>query len=385
MTTNHLSIVYPHNQRLMGGKANDILIMRTCHALARNGHNVNLVTGRPFEGGDIYDYYGIKASSRLNIIKVPMLRGKPFSWHFIYNLFCLFKLIELKRSNMADIVYLRELKLARFLLRFKKVIGLPFAIEVHDLKIKKFYEFLPKRNPMEQYVFKNVDGIIVLLNVFGDILKETYDINNIPLVKIPLASDRFPFSYKLSDKKMICYIGQLYPAQGIELMLESLTYLPDASLSIIGGNDRDLHRLKRIAADKGLSDRTLFHGFVKPQHVFERAKDADVMVICAVNKGKRRYSAHAKLYEYMAMGKPIVAFDIPSIREETINMKNVLLAKPDDPKDLATKIAMVLNNKELAEALAFNAYQTAEDYTWEKRANRLADFFKSLIKHEVQA
>ena len=373
-----LSVIYLHNQRLMGGKAHDIVIMRTCYALAKIGHRVKIITGRPASDKDIFEYYGLNPIPGFEIIRIPMWRSRIFSWHAVFNIFCLLKIIELKKKNAADIIYLREIKLARFLLNFRQLLRLPFAIEIHDLKIKKFYESCPEKNRDEDYVFRRVNGIIVLLDTFGKILQETYKISGIPTVKVPLAAEKIPFECndcRKSGQKIIGYIGRLYPMQGVDLLIEAMRYLPDARLSIIGGGERDITRLKRLAAGKKVEARVYFHGFVSPGMVSEKAKEADVMVICALDSGKRRYSAHTKLYEYMAMGKPIVAFDLPSIREEVIDNENALLARPGDPVSLAEKIAYVLNNQNVAEKLSGNAYALADQFSWEKRAARLSDFF----------
>jgi len=373
-----LSIIYLHNQRLMGGKAHDIVIMRTCYALARSGHCVKIITGAPLRGDTIFSYYGLHPIPEFEVIRIPMLRGRTFSWHAVFNFFCLLKLFSLRRKGMADIIYLREIKLARFLLKFRRFLRLPFVIEVHDLKIKKFYDSCPDKEKSEDYVFHRVDGIVVLLNVFGDILKETYRVSGIPVVKVPLAAGKESFHEHRNGHKTVGYVGQLYPAQGVDILVNAMRFLPDARLSIIGGREKDLKRLKNLAATMYLNERIDFHGFVNPHRVPEIARDADVMVICALNRGKRRYSAHTKLYEYMAMGKPIVAVDLPSIREEVTDGKDILLANPEDPQDLAEKITSVLNNRNLAETLALNAYQSADAFSWEKRAARLADFFSKV-------
>ncbi len=359
----------------MAGRAHDVVIIKTCHALASMGHNVRIITGRPAKNEKIFHYYGLKPIRELEIIQIPMLRGRPFSWHGIFNLFCLLKILNLKKKGMVDIIYLRDNKSACFLLNFKKILNLPFVIEVHNLKIKKFYDSCPERNKDEADVFNRVDGIIVLLNTFGDVLKETYNIDSVPVVKVPLAAEKRPFVYNRSDSKTIGYIGQLYPMQGVHILVEAMAYLPDARLSIIGGKEEDINRLKKLSADKKVEDRIDFHGFVMPYMVAEKAKAVNVMVICALDKGKRRYSAHTKLYEYMAMGKPIVAVNLPSIREEVVDNKNAIVARSEDPKDLADKIAMVLNNDELSKTLALEAYKSADEFTWEKRAQRLSHFF----------
>ena len=376
-----LSIVYAHNQRLMVGRAHDVMIMKTCHAIASGGHTVRIITGRFAKKEDIFRYYGLREISNLKIIQVPMLRGRHFSWHGLFNLFCFLKILDLKKKGLADIIYLREVKLARFLLRFRKLMRVPCVIEVHDLKIKKFYGSRPERDKNEEYVFNRVEGIAILLNTFGNVLRDTYDLRNIPLVKIPLAAEKTSVTPQPSGGRMVGYIGQLYPMQGIDILMEAMTYLPDASLSIIGGGEKELSRLKKLAADKGIAERVIFHGFVQPDLVPEKARDMDVMVICALNRGKRRYSAHTKLYEYLAMGKPIVAVDLPSVTEEVTNDINVVIARPEDPRDLAEKIALVLNNHELSKSLAASAYKLADEFTWEKRAKKISDLFQNVCEN----
>jgi len=228
---------------------------------------------------------------------------------------------------------------------------------------------------MEEHVLREVDGVIVLLDVFGGILRETYHIEGTPIVKVPLAAKKIALTHKLSGKKMIGYVGQLYPMQGVNVLIEAMTYLQDAVLSIIGGSENDLKRLKKFAEDKNLEKRIIFHGFVPPDKVQDMAKEANVMVICALDKGKMRYAAYTKLYEYLAMGKPIVAVDLPSIREEVDDGMNVLLAQPENPRSIAEKIKHILDNNETAIALALNAHRLADEFTWEKRAARLFDFF----------
>ena len=78
------------------------------------------------------------------------------------------------------------------------------------------------------------------------------------------------------------------------------------------------------------------------------------------------------------MGKPIVAVDLPSIREEVKDRENVLLVAPEDPKSLAEGIAEILNNPELAEHLAVNAYAAADEFSWEKKAEKLSQFFQHI-------
>lgn len=74
----------------------------------------------------------------------------------------------------------------------------------------------------------------------------------------------------------------------------------------------------------------------------------------------------------MAANKPIVASDIPSIRE-ILNENNAIFFKADDPVDLADKIKMALKNNNLAQAKAEQAHRDVLNYTWHKRVQKIID------------
>jgi glycosyltransferase involved in cell wall biosynthesis len=78
-----------------------------------------------------------------------------------------------------------------------------------------------------------------------------------------------------------------------------------------------------------------------------------------------------KLFEYMASGKPIVASDLPVLREILVEDRNALLYPPSDPAALAECLARLLADKSLATRLADQARQDVEDFTWERRAARI--------------
>jgi len=81
----------------------------------------------------------------------------------------------------------------------------------------------------------------------------------------------------------------------------------------------------------------------------------------------------------MAARRPIVASDLPSVRE-ILNEKSAMLVKPDDPEALAEGIQKVLEYGESGHKLAENAFQEARLYTWEKRAEKILEFMFSLVQ-----
>jgi glycosyltransferase involved in cell wall biosynthesis len=76
----------------------------------------------------------------------------------------------------------------------------------------------------------------------------------------------------------------------------------------------------------------------------------------------------------MASGTPIVASDLPSLREVLRHNENAILVEADDAKALANGIASLLNDRALADRLAVSARKDVEAMTWAARAESVIRF-----------
>ena len=81
-----------------------------------------------------------------------------------------------------------------------------------------------------------------------------------------------------------------------------------------------------------------------------------------------------KLFEYMAAGVPIVASDLPALREILSDGNNALLTPPGDPQALATAIRSLLESPARREAIARRARSDVAGHSWETRARRALEF-----------
>ena len=84
-----------------------------------------------------------------------------------------------------------------------------------------------------------------------------------------------------------------------------------------------------------------------------------------------RYASPLKLFEYMALGKPIVASDLSAVREVLRDGETACLVKASDSTSLASGITKVLEHPDLAEQIARRAFDAAASFTWARRAERL--------------
>ena len=77
----------------------------------------------------------------------------------------------------------------------------------------------------------------------------------------------------------------------------------------------------------------------------------------------------------MASGRPIIASDLPALKE-SLSDKNALFFKPGDQNDLARAIKMLKASQMLGYHLSQQASADVKQYTWDKRAQRILDFIK---------
>ena len=81
-----------------------------------------------------------------------------------------------------------------------------------------------------------------------------------------------------------------------------------------------------------------------------------------------------KMFEYMAAARPIVASDLPALREVLRDRENAVLVEPDNAAALADGLRCLLGDASLAHRLATQARRDVEAYTWENRARIILDF-----------
>ena len=107
-------------------------------------------------------------------------------------------------------------------------------------------------------------------------------------------------------------------------------------------------------------------------------KSANILVIpnSASSKISSEYTSPLKLFEYMASGCPIVASNLPSLRE-VLDEKNCVFAKPDNPESFKEAIEKVLNDIEFSSSIAKKALEDVSSYSWEDRAKNILKIISS--------
>jgi glycosyltransferase involved in cell wall biosynthesis len=119
-------------------------------------------------------------------------------------------------------------------------------------------------------------------------------------------------------------------------------------------------------------------GHVPPRDVARHLSRATMLVLPNTRSViSERYTSPLKLFEYLAFGVPIVASDLPAIREILTDGRTALLVPPDDPAALAAALTRLARSPAESAALGAAARALAPEYTWDKRAERLDGAFRA--------
>lgn len=165
--------------------------------------------------------------------------------------------------------------------------------------------------------------------------------------------------HKSLDHVRLVYVGTLSVARNCEEMIKavqlasSTSGIPRISLAIIGGTRRDASRLKRFVHRRGMEGIVEFHGHIDRLQVYKEIGSSDIAISYIPAKRMFIHASPTKLFEYLALGVPVVATDCVLLQKRIIEeTQSGVLAKAD-PKDFSEKLVYLIHHlghyKELAE------------------------------------
>jgi len=296
-----------------------------------------------------------------------------------------FRVLRFCRKNDIKNIFCREPKLMFFVIFWNRLffrLPLKTIYEIHELVEggfqKKFIEkFLAKRVSLNILLTKCMAVVYIkLYDVVAEKIIVAPDGVDIPTFDIPMTNDEARRKYNLPiDKKIIGYFGRFKTMdmdKGLNDILQSLKFLPDDIVCLaMGGKKRDRDFYSEQAKKFGVADKVIFVEQFSQEILAEYQKACDILLMpFPWTRHFACYMSPLKMFEYMASSRPIVATDLPSIRE-VLNEKNAILIKPDNPDALAVAIKKLIENQTLGELLAKQARKDVENYTWEKRIKKI--------------
>jgi len=149
---------------------------------------------------------------------------------------------------------------------------------------------------------------------------------------------------------LLGYVGAMNPQDGVDYMLRALSYLlhdlrrSDFYCIVIGDGD-SLAELKSLSADLGLVDHVQFTGFIPEEDLVRYVSTVDICLDPNPSSPLNDVSTWIKVMEYMALGKPVVSFDLKETRVSAGDA--ALYATPNDETEFARLIARLMDDESL--------------------------------------
>jgi glycosyltransferase involved in cell wall biosynthesis len=385
-----MKFAYVTNNRIPSERANAFQIAQMCSALASQGKDVTLFYParrnlKKFDGIDLFDYY--KLPRHFNLRPLPCLDLFHLSGgnaiielpiFFLQTLTFALSLVWTLRKESFDMYYARDIfVLGVVLVAFRKLKKRMF-FEAHTFPASKLGQAWVRR------VVKRLGGVISISGALADqylgfgisphnvlIAPDAVDIKRYDGLSRDEARERL----KINDQGLVVYTGHLYEWKGASVFAEAASLLENVRAIIVGGAEGDVSRLRSEVSERGWKNVEVI-GYIAPDQIplYQVAADVVVLPNSAKSEISRLHTSPLKLFEYMASGTPIVASDLPSLREVLRDNENAILVEADDVKALANGIKKILEDRSLADRLAAAARQEVELMTWAARAETVIRF-----------
>ena len=276
------------------------------------------------------------------------------------------------------------------------IFNVPLILEVNNSEVwaKKNWSrliFEKLATKIEKFAFENSD----LISVVSEVTKEQIvslgaDENKIVVNPNGVNPEKFSpeisgksirEQLKLDDFYVVGFIGTFTRWHGVETLfdaaIEVLSNSDKIKFLLIGDGNLKSH-LELKTEQLGLKDKIIFTGIIPHEKAPEYLAACDVLISphLGFESGERFFGSPTKLFEYMAMGKPIIASELEQIGQIIRNEINGLLFKPGDVKELSNLILRLFNDSELSSRLGKKAREDViKNYTWTKNAMRVLEKF----------
>lgn len=194
---------------------------------------------------------------------------------------------------------------------------------------------------------------------------------------------------KKGRRYLLAYVGAIGVQDGVEYALYALHTLVhksgrrDVSLVLMGSGDH-LPRLQALTHELQLDEYINFTGWVSGRDLVRYLTVTDVGLSPDPRNTLNEYSTMIKTMEYMAMGKPVVAFDLAETRFSAQNA--ALFATPNVVEDFASNIEALLDNEELRLKLGANGRKRIEEeLSWDHTKQNLLLAYEMLFPSSAKS
>src|SRR5688572_27449703 len=281
---------------------------------------------------------------------------------------------------------------------FYKLFGKKFVFDHHDINPELYEAKFGKRGfgqklllALERMTFRTADMVISTNESYRHIALTRGGVNPHDVFVVRSGPDlrrlkQAPANAALKKgrKYLVGYVGVMGKQEGIDLLLQAVQLIvlhlkrTDIHFGLVGGGT-ELAAMQQLAKDLGVADYVTFTGRVPDAELLEMLNTADICVNPDRANDMNDRSTMNKVMEYMALGKPVVQFDLTEGRVSAGDAS--WYARPNDVADLAQKMVALLADAPLRRRMSDIGRERIEHVlSWQHEAPRPLSAYEHLLK-----
>ena len=318
--------------------------------------------------------------------------------NLLYNLTLYEKARDYLLFCNIDFIYERYTLFSYAGIRLARDLGVPHLLEVNaplvfEQQKMRGLEMRALAQALEHRLWGETDGVVVVSQRLHELVASC----GVPKSRIHLqpnavAPQRFALlhekgaalvraTHRLQDKCVIGFVGSLKPWHGVETLLEAFEQMLAENKQVrlvIVGDGPEREALKKNVQARGLDDAVIFTGNVYYEDIPYHIAAMDITVAPYVPNDNFYYSP-IKIFEYMVMGKPVVAARIGQVQELVSEGETGLLFEPGNTVELKAALQKLIRDEQLRHKLGEKAGAwVRQTRTWEHNAKQVIKIASTL-------
>jgi len=379
----------------------DARVRREARTLAEAGYQVTVISparpGQPWR--ETID--GVRAYRYPSLPEASSVVGYLFEYGYSAVAMFVLSLLVYLREGFDVIHAANPPDTLVFIAAAYKLLGKRFVYDHHDLVPELYYARLAGRGNrlthfgllvLEKLSLRYADHVIATNESYramemerGGVRPERITIvRNGPELNSRQVIEPDP-ALRQKGKTIISYVGVMGIQDGVDYLLRALHHLVydlgrrDVFCVLIGGLGSAQPSLRRLATQLGLDDYVWFTGWVSDADLLRYIASADICVDPDPSNPFNDRSTMTKMLEYMAQGKPIVAFDLPEHRFTA--QAAAMYARPSDELEFARAVAQLMDDPARRQAMGvFGRRRVETELAWHYSARNLVEAYRRLFQ-----
>lgn len=347
----------------------DRRVWQEARALREHGYEVSIICPR----GRGYDSrYEVLEGVHIYRHSLPVEADTAVGYALEYGIALIMELVLTVRVALTrgfDVIHACNPPDTIFLIgALFKLFGKRFVFDHHDINPELYEAKFGRRDRwyrllrrLERWTFATADVSIATNESYRRIAIERGGMDPSRVFVVRSGADlsrvrRLPARPELRRGKryLVGYVGVIGRQEGLDLLLESVAFMrrelgrDDVHFTIVG-DGTELQSLREMSRALGVDDCVEFTGRVPDETLWEILSTADVCVNPDRANEMNDKSTMNKILEYMALGKPIVQFDLTEGRVSAGEAS--LYARPNDTRDFAVRLCELLDDPDRRERM----------------------------------